>query len=51
MEINVNVNDPRQHVNEEPSNDFLDVGIGFIGMTVFMLVVATAATLISYAIQ
>ena len=40
------MNDPRQHVNEEPSNDLLDVGVGFMGMFGFMLLVAVVATVI-----
>jgi len=40
------MNDPRQHVNEEPRNDLMDVGVGFLGMFGFMLVVAIAATVI-----
>lgn len=40
------VNDPRQHVNEEPSNDFLDVGIGFMGMFGLLLLIAVVATVI-----
>ncbi|WP_238392338.1 MULTISPECIES: YqzM family protein [Paenibacillus] len=40
------MNDPRQHVNEEPRNDLLDVGVGFLGMFGLMLVIAVAATVI-----
>ena len=40
------MNDPRLHVNEEPRNDLMDVGVGFLGMFGFMLVVAIAATVI-----
>jgi len=40
------MNDPRQHVNEEPRNDLLDVGVGFMGMFGFMLLIAVVATVI-----
>lgn len=40
------MNDPRLHVNEEPRNDLLDVGVGFIGMAAFMLIVSIAATVL-----
>lgn len=40
------MNDPRMHVNEEPRNDLIDVGVGFLGMFGFMLVVAVVATVI-----
>lgn len=36
--------DPREHVNEEPRNDLIDVGLGFMAMFGFMLVVAAVAT-------
>ncbi|MDF2670792.1 MAG: YqzM-like protein [Paenibacillus sp.] len=40
------MNDPRLHVNEEPSNDFMDVGIG-LGVTFgFFFLMALAATII-----
>ncbi|WP_127585794.1 YqzM family protein [Paenibacillus koleovorans] len=38
------MNDPRLHVNEEPSNDFLDVAIGLgatFGLFFLMALVAT----------
>ncbi|WP_199620484.1 YqzM family protein [Paenibacillus alkalitolerans] len=40
------MNDPREHVNEEPRNDLLDVGIGFAGMFGLMLLIAVVATVI-----
>ena len=45
------MNDPRQHINEEPRNDFLDVGVGFLGMFGFMLIAAVVATIIEIAIR
>lgn len=45
------MNDPRLHVNEEPRNDLLDVGVGFLGMFGFMLLVAIIATVIEVAIR
>lgn len=43
------MSDPRQHVNEEPRNDFLDVATGF-GVTfgIFFLI-AIVATIIQMA--
>jgi hypothetical protein len=41
-------NHPELHVNEEPSNDFMDTAIGFAGMFGFLFlmgIVATAITL------
>ena len=43
------MNDPRQHVNEEPRNDFLDVGVGFLGMFGFLLLIAVIFTIIEVA--
>lgn len=40
------MNDPRQHVNEEPRNDLIDVGLGFLGMFGLLFVIATVATII-----
>jgi hypothetical protein len=51
MDTNVNVNDPRQHINEEPRNDFIDVAVGFAGMFGFMLVVAIIATVVAYFVK
>lgn len=31
---------PELHVNEEPRNDFLDVGVGFIGAFILFTVIA-----------
>lgn len=39
-------NHPELHINEEPSNDFMDTAIGFAGMFTFMLVVAIIFTVI-----
>ncbi|WP_144340713.1 YqzM family protein [Paenibacillus darwinianus] len=46
-----NVQDPRNHVNEEPSNDFIDTALGFGVFFGFMLVVFTVAVIIKYAIS
>ncbi len=46
-----NVRDPREHINEEPSNDFLDVAFGFGGMFIFMVVVFAAAVIVKYFIS
>ncbi|MDB5052633.1 MAG: YqzM-like protein [Bacilli bacterium] len=42
-------NNPELHVNEEPSNDFMDTAIGFgamFGFLFLMGIVATAITLV-----
>lgn len=46
-----NVQDPRQHINEEPSNDFADVAMGFAGMFTFMIVVFAAAVVVKFMIS
>jgi hypothetical protein len=46
-----NVQDPRQHINEEPRNDFNDVAVGFAGMFAFMVVVFAAAVIIKFLIS
>lgn len=46
-----NVTDPRQHINEEPRNDFADVATGFAGMFGFMVVVFTAAVVVKFIIS
>ncbi|ALS26784.1 YqzM family protein [Paenibacillus cisolokensis] len=48
---NANVSDPRQHVNEEPRNDFLDLVVGFGGMATFMVVVFTVAVIVKFIIS
>lgn len=45
------IRDPREHHNEEPSNDLIDVGLGFIGMFTFMLVVFAAAVVVKFLIS
>ncbi|MNH77803.1 hypothetical protein D3C87_432730 [compost metagenome] len=39
METPIRVNDPRQHINEEPRNDFGDLMFGFTGMFALMFVI------------
>jgi hypothetical protein len=46
-----NVRDPRQHINEEPRDDFLDTAIGFAAMAGFMTVVFAAAVVIKFIIS
>jgi len=46
-----NVRDPREHLNEEPRNDFFDVAIGFGGFFAFLFVVFAAAVIIKFAIS
>jgi len=38
---------PELHINEEPRNDFLDVGVGFLATFGFFLVITVIATVIS----
>lgn len=38
---------PELHVNEEPRNDFIDVGIGFGVMFGVCLIIAVVATIIT----
>ena len=46
-----NVTDPRQHINEEPRDDFMDTAVGFAVMFGFMLVVFTAAVVVKLIID
>ena len=46
-----NVRDPRQHINEEPRDDFMDTAIGFGAMFGFMFVVFAAAVVIKFFIS
>ncbi|MDF2963024.1 MAG: hypothetical protein K0S39_4759 [Paenibacillus sp.] len=48
------MNDPKHpelHVNEEPSNDFIDTALGFGVFFGVLLLIAVAATVISLMIQ
>jgi hypothetical protein len=38
---------PELHVNEEPSNDFIDVGVGMAVTMGFFMIVATIVTVIT----
>lgn len=38
---------PELHVNEEPRNDLIDVGVGFLAFIGFMLAVSLIATIIT----
>lgn len=46
-----NVRDPREHINEEPRNDLMDVVFGFGGMLAFMVVVFAAAVIVKFIIS
>jgi hypothetical protein len=46
-----NIRDPRQHVNEEPRDDFMDTAIGFAVMFGFMVVVFLGAVIIKAVIS
>ncbi|MDN4604610.1 MULTISPECIES: YqzM family protein [Paenibacillus] len=39
MDANVRINDPREHVNEEPRNDLFDLIAGVTGMAGLMTVI------------
>ncbi|MFD2670656.1 YqzM family protein [Marinicrinis sediminis] len=39
---------PELHVNEEPRNDFIDVGVGFAATFGFFFVVCVVFTFIQY---
>ncbi|GAA0136586.1 hypothetical protein YSY43_34270 [Paenibacillus sp. YSY-4.3] len=39
MDANTHVNDPREHINEEPRNDLFDLMNGFFGMLTVMAVI------------
>ncbi|MCY9512636.1 YqzM family protein [Paenibacillus apiarius] len=43
--------DPRQHVNEEPRNDFSDLMFGFGAMTGFMFVVFFGMVIVKFIIS
>ena len=47
MDVNVRVNDPREHINEEPRNDFGDLMMGFVGMFGFMTIIFSDSSLSS----
>ncbi|MDQ1912130.1 YqzM family protein [Paenibacillus sp. GD4] len=40
------MNDPRQHIIEEPSNDFIDTALGFGVFFGVLLLIAVAATVV-----
>jgi hypothetical protein len=46
-----NVRDPREHYNEEPRHDLMDVVFGFGGMLAFMTVVFAAAVIVKFIIS
>ncbi|WP_274652449.1 YqzM family protein [Paenibacillus humicola] len=46
-----NVRDPREHVNEEPRDDFGDVFMGFSVFFGFLFVVFAIAVIIKFAIS
>ncbi|MCM3748178.1 YqzM family protein [Paenibacillus pasadenensis] len=45
---NVNVRDPREHVNEEPRDDLKDLMFGFGGMLGFMTVAYIIMVIVKY---
>ncbi|HTG68360.1 MAG TPA: hypothetical protein VL921_03795 [Candidatus Udaeobacter sp.] len=46
-----NVRDPREHFNEEPRDDLMDVMFGFGGMLGFMTVIFAAAVIVKFIIS
>ncbi|BFH60914.1 MULTISPECIES: YqzM family protein [Paenibacillus] len=51
MDTNVHINDPREHVNEEPRHDLMDVVNGFGGMALLMTVIFAAMVIIKFIIS
>lgn len=41
---------PGHHVNEEPRNDLIDVGLGFVGMFVAMTLIFAVAVVLKLII-
>lgn len=50
MDVNVRVNDPREHINEEPRNDFGDLMMGFVGMFGFMTIIFFGFVIIKFLV-
>ncbi|MFC5652411.1 YqzM family protein [Paenibacillus solisilvae] len=46
-----NVRDPREHLNEEPRDDLMDVAIGFGGFFGVLTVIFAAAVIIKFVIS
>ncbi|WP_168122976.1 YqzM family protein [Paenibacillus sp. HB172176] len=46
-----NVRDPREHLNEEPRDDLMDVMFGFGGMLGFMTLVFVIAVVVKLLID
>ncbi|MFC5405583.1 YqzM family protein [Cohnella soli] len=46
-----NARDPRQHINEEPRDDFQDVAVGFGAMFGFMFIVFLVAVVVKFNIS
>lgn len=46
-----NVRDPREHLNEEPRDDLMDVAIGFGGFFGVLFVIFAAAVIIKFIIS
>lgn len=50
MDANVRMNDPREHINEEPRNDFSDLMMGFLGMFGFMTIIFFGFVIIKFLV-
>ena len=46
-----NVSDPREHLNEDPRDDLMDVAIGFGGFFGVLFVIFAAAVIIKFVIS
>ncbi|MUT64335.1 YqzM family protein [Paenibacillus sp. NEAU-GSW1] len=46
-----NVRDPREHYNEEPRDDLMDVVVGFGGMLGLMTVIFAVAVIVKFVIS
>ncbi|MGN7360112.1 YqzM family protein [Paenibacillus sp. SAF-054] len=51
MDANVQANDPRKHVNEEPRNDLMDLMNGFGGMALLMTLIFAVMVIIKFVIS
>ncbi|MEC0093029.1 MULTISPECIES: YqzM family protein [Paenibacillus] len=51
MEAKVYLNDPREHVNEEPRDDFGDLMLGFGGMFLFLAVLFFGMVIIKFIVS
>lgn len=51
MDVHAEVRDPREHINEEPRNDFGDLMAGFFGMTGFMTILFFGMVIVKFILS